>query len=166
MPTGQTANLGNKSGAATGNVHPVTGEVANSISYRGLENWWGNIWEWTDGINIKDNVPYVADHDYVSDKFDGHYESLGFTMPNVNGYMSDIGVTDNFDWGFLPSEVGASATTKLCDYYSQGTGNRAARRGGGWVDGSDAGPFSWHLYNSSSYRDRYVGARLLYVGGE
>ena len=157
--TGQTSALGNQSGQATGNLH-------NSVSYRGLEDWWGNIWEWTDGINIKDNVPYVADHDYVSDKFDGHYESLEFTMPNVNGYVSDIGVTDKFDWGFLPSEVGASATTKLCDRYYQSTGNRVALRGGAWDYGSNAGPFCWGLHFASSWRARSIGARLLYVGGE
>ena len=156
--TGQTSALGNQSGQATGNLH-------NSVSYRGLEDWWGNIWEWTDGINIKDNVPYVADHDYVSDKFDGHYESLGFTMPNANGYVSDIGVTDKFDWGFLPSKIGASATTKLCDYYYQSTGNRVALRGGAWDYGSNAGPFCWYLDNASYARGGIVGARLLYVGG-
>lgn len=165
MPTGQTAELGNQSGQATGNVHPDTGQEANSVSYRGLEDWWGNIWEWTDGINVQDHVPYVADHDYVSNKFDGHYESLGFTMPNNNGFVSDIGVTDKFDWGFLPSEVGASATTKLCDYYYQSTGNRVALRGGDWSVGSLAGPFYWYLYGTSSDRHRSLGARLLYVGG-
>jgi hypothetical protein len=166
MPTGQTANLGNKSGAATGNVHPVTGEVANSISYRGLENWWGNIWEWTDGINIKDNVPYVADHDYVSNKFDGHYESLGITMPSESGYIADIAVSDDYDWGFLPSAVGGSATTKLCDYYQQDLGNRVAMRGGEWNAGARAGPFYWHVGSAASFQYRSGGARLLYVGGE
>jgi hypothetical protein len=65
----------------------------------------------------------------------------------------------------LPSEVGASATTKLCDYYYQSTGNRAAQRSGHWSNGSYAGPFYWALNYASSYRHRYVGARLLYVGG-
>ncbi len=165
MPTGQTASLGNKSGQATGNVHPVTREAANSISYRGLEDWWGNIWEWTDGINIKDNVPYVADHDYVSDKFDGHYKPLGITLPSENGFVADIAVSDDYDWGFLPSEVGASAPTKLCDFYTQHTGNQVAQRGGCWSDGSAAGPFYWKLNFMSSTRGRSVGARLLYVGG-
>jgi hypothetical protein len=164
MPTGQTASLGNKSGAATGNVHPVTGQAANSISYRGLEDWWGNIWEWTDGINIRNRVPYVADHDYVSNKFDGHYKPLGITLPSEDGYVADIAVSDDYDWGFLPSEVGASATTKLCDYYYQNIGNRVARRSGNWSNGSNAGPFRWDVSLSASGRSRYYGARLLYVG--
>lgn len=165
MPTGQTAALGNQSGQATGNVHPVTGQAANSVSYRGLEDWWGNIWEWTDGINIRNLVPYVADHDYVSNKFDGHYKSLGITLPSENGYVADIAVSDDYDWGFLPSEVGATASTGLCDYFYQSAGDRVAMRGGNWSRGSDAGPFYWYVSNSASLRDRFRGARLLYVGG-
>ena len=107
----------------------------------------------------------MADHDYVSDKFDGHYKPLGVTLPSENGYVADIAVSDDYDWGFLPSEVGASATTKLCDYYYQSAGNRVAQRGGRWNNGSNAGPFCWALNNTSSNRYRDLGARLLYVGG-
>ncbi len=165
MPTGQTASLGNKSGQATGNVHPVTGQAANSISYRGLEDWWGNIWEWTDGINIKDNRPWVADHDYQSDLFAPPYQDAGVTLPAENGYAADIAVAGSFDYGFLPSAVGASDKTKLCDYYYQSLGNRVALRGGVWAYGSYAGAWYWNLGNSSGGRSRTVGARLLYVGG-
>ena len=165
MPTGQTAALGNRSGAATGNVHPDTGEAANSISYRGLEDWWGNIFEWTDGINVRDHVPYVADHDYVSDKFDGHYTSLGITLPNQDGYIADIAVSDDYDWGFLPSEMCATASTGLCDQFYPSAGNMAALRSGSWAGGSYAGPFLWYTNKSASNRARDRGARLLYVRG-
>ena len=157
--TGQTSALGNQSGQVTGNLH-------NSVSYRGLEDWWGNIWEWTDGINIQaDNKPWIADHGFQSDLFAAPYASMGVTLPNVNGYASDIHVTPEHDYCFLPSEAGASATTKLCDYYFQSTGNRATRRGGDWNSGSKAGPFYWNLNSTSSSRSRTIGARLLYVGG-
>jgi hypothetical protein len=165
MPTGQTANLGNKSGAATGNVHPVTGEKANSVSYRGLEDWWGNLTEFTDGINIRDYVPYVADHDYVSDKFDGHYKPLGITLPSEDGYIADIAVSDDYDWGFLPSKIGASASTGLCDYFYHSEGDRVASRGGYCSAGSVAGPFYWTISRSALSRGQYYGARLLFVGG-
>lgn len=157
--TGQTSALGNQSGQASGNLH-------NSVSYRGLEDWWGNIWEWTDGINIQaDNKPWIADHGFQSDLFAAPYASMGVTLPNVNGYASDIHVTPEHDYCFLPSEAGASATTKLCDYYFQSTGNRAAPRGGDWSTGSYAGPFCWYLSRASYSRTRIIGARLLYVGG-
>jgi len=156
--TGQTAELGNQSGQATGNPH-------NSVSYRGLEDWWGNILEWTDGINIKDNVPYVADHDYVSDKFDGHYKPLGITLPSVGGFIADIAVSDDYDWGFLPSKTGATASTGLCDRFYHNPGDRVATRGGFWGSGLAAGPFYWSIYSAASHREHNRGARLLYVRG-
>lgn len=157
--TGQTSALGNQSGQATGNPH-------NSVSYRGLEDWWGNINEWTDGINTRNLVPYVADHDYVSDKFDSHYKPLGITLPSEDGYVADIAVSDDYDWGFLPSEIGATASTGLCDRFYRSAGDRVALRGGDWSNGSYAGPFYWNVGDSASHRNRNRGARLLYVGGE
>lgn len=159
--TGQTAALGNQSGAATGNLH-------NSISYRGLEDWWGNIWEWTDGINITNYRVWVADHGFQSDLSAPPYIDTGVTVPNVSNYVADI--ASEMDWGFLPSTVGspASATARLCDYYynPDSTASRAAMRGGYWIHGSNAGPFDWSLNSSSSVRNLSRGARLLYVGGE
>ena len=157
--TGQTAALGNASGAATGNTH-------NAVSYRGVENFWGNIWEFVDGINIKaDHNPWIADHGFQSDLFAAPYADSGLALPAENGYVADVAINAAMDYGFLPSAVGASATTKLCDYYYQSTGNRIALRGGAWHKGSDAGPFGWSVYDASSSRNRSVGARLLYVGG-
>ena len=43
--TGATVNLGNASGAVT-NANGV-----QIVSYRGEENFWGNIWTWVDGMN-------------------------------------------------------------------------------------------------------------------
>jgi len=63
----------------------------------------------------------------------------------------------------LPTVVGGSENSYLCDYYWQNTGNRVARLGGGWIDGSFAGALCWSLDDGSSYRDRIFGARLLYV---
>lgn len=168
MPTGQTASLGNASGAATGNVHYATGQPANSISYRGLEDWWGNGWEWMDGINISNYEAWVADHGYQSDLFGPPYAKLG-PVPNVSGYIADIAPTPEHDYHFLPSQVGspAGANSRLCDYYYNpgAAANRAALRGGTWTSGSTAGPRVLALILSAGDRYRTLGARLLYVGG-
>ena len=157
--TGQTAALGNASGAATSNAY-------NSISYRGLEDWWGNIWEWTDGINITNYRAWIADHGFQSDLFAAPYTDSGVTVPNVSGYVADI--SPELDWGFMPSTIGspASATARLCDYYYNpaSTVNRAAQRGGGWNNGLDAGPYLWNVAYASSARRRDVGARLAFLG--
>ena len=84
-------------------------------------------------------------------------------MANTNGYAKDILFNSSIDYGFLPTVVGGSETSYLCDNYYQATGNRVAMLGGGWDRVSVAGAFGWGLGSASSNRDRSIGARLLYV---
>ena len=135
-----------------------------SVSYRGIENFWGNMWKWVDGLNIQaDHKPWVADHAFASDTFTSPYTYLNGTLANTNGYAKDILFNSSIDYGFLPTVVGGSETSYLCDYYYQATGNRVAMLGGYWSSGSGAGAFSWALSNASSSRYRDIGARLLYI---
>lgn len=152
-------------GETSGNgSYGVTTDGVHAISFRGIENFWGNVWQWVDGLNIKaDHDPYVADHDFVHDSFAGPYEKLGIMLPGSNGYVSKIHITKDFDYGFLPAEVSGSASTYFCDYHYQATGNRVAFVGGYWDSSSAAGPFYWVLSSSSGHRIWYVGGRLLYI---
>jgi hypothetical protein len=156
--TGATSSLGNASGKASGTDGLV------SVSYRGIENFWGNIWKWVDGLNIQaDRKPWVADHSFASDTFTSPYTYLNGTLATTNGYAKDILFNSSIDCGFLPTVVGGSENSYLCDYYWQNTGNRVAMLGGSWDGGSFAGGLCWYLYCASSHRYRSVGARLLYV---
>lgn len=157
--TGATSGLGNSSGMAEG----TNGLV--SVSYRGIENFWGNIWKWVDGINIQDHRLYVSGHDFQDDFFDSPYEYKG-NLAIENGYASNILFNDILDFGFIPTETEGSSSTYLYDYYYQNTGNRVAPLGGNWHDGSYAGSFCWTLHYSSAYRSRYIGASLLYIPQE
>lgn len=160
-----STDFGNASGACTGVTHYKTGGAANPVSFRGIENLWGNVWKWVDGINIKaDRNPWIADHDFADDTFAHPYSDTGLTLHNANGYPTNITFAAAMDYGFLASAVGGSDATYLCDYYYQSTGNRAALMGGGWADGANAGPFSWSLYNAASIVYRSFGARLAYIG--
>ena len=162
--TGETAgydggdDLGNSSGTSnTGN-----GNGYESISYRGIENLWGNIWEWCDGINIQaDHKPWIADHGFASDKFSSPYYSLNTTLPNSNDYGSDILINDVLDAGFLTIEVNGSSSSGLFDYYYQDTGDRVARVGGNWSVGLYAGGFTWLVNPTSATSNRTIGSRAL-----
>lgn len=170
MPTGLTGgvganstNLGNYTGQIT-TVHYQTAQLTYPMSYRGVENLYGNLWKWTDGINIKaNNMPWVADHDFASDLFAHPYVDAGLTLPAANGYVSNLAYAAGFDWAFLPSAVAGSSTTYLCDYYYQNTGNRSALFGGSWNHGAAAGAFHWSLYYAASYVSRSVGARVAFT---
>lgn len=166
-PTGATANLGNGSGNTT-NANGV-----QIVTYRGEENFWGNIWKWVDGINLyankdKNHNVYVADHAFTESKKDDNYKDVGFVTPPENGYVNAFGYSEEFDWLFLPSEVnhGANSSVPVGDYHWQNCtsdGYRVAVLGARWHYGGIAGAFCWYVGIAPSYRVRDVGGRLAYV---
>lgn len=177
--TGSTASLGNGTGRATetttyegGVATKNTADGKTSICYRGVENFWGNIWKFAYGINFycevgKPFLGYVCkDFNYAESKKTDNYESIGFALPSENGYVSAMGYSTNYDWLFLPSEVKGNSSLPVGDYYYQNNtwdGYRIARLGGYWCDGSSAGGFFWALDNGVGYRSRSIGGRLVYV---
>lgn len=147
--TGATISLGNASGAASGT------DGLSAISYRGVENFWGNIWKFVDGLNINNNVAYVANENFASDTFSGDYTLLG-TLNSGDGYVTDI-----FFPHFLATSLGGSDTTHLHDYYyADPNEQNIAPFGGNWDAGSFAGGFIWALANDSSRALRSIGSRL------
>lgn len=134
-----------------------------AVAYRGIENPFGNVFQFIDGINIKDHVCYLctSQDDYVVDKFTSPYNALGYTNALTNGYSKSLGYDNNYPIASFPTEIGASSTTGTCDYYTQNTGNRIALVGGIWYYGSDAGLWCWYLYYPSGTADFDVGSRLL-----
>ncbi|MCK4529434.1 hypothetical protein KAW18_18880, partial [candidate division WOR-3 bacterium] len=55
----EKAGNSNSDGNATANTSGGNGVVGSYMSYRGIENFFGHLWKWVDGININSNVPYV-----------------------------------------------------------------------------------------------------------
>lgn len=177
--TGSTASLGNGTGRATktttyegGKATDYTVDGKTSICYRGVENFWGNIWKFAYGINFyyevgKPFLGYVCkDFNYAESKKTDNYENIGFALPSENGYVSAMGYSTKYDWLFLPSEVKGNSSLPVGDHYYQNNtwdGYRIARLGGSWNDGSDAGGFCWYLYHGVGARIRTLGGRLVYV---
>ena len=177
--TGSTASLGNGTGRATetttyegGVATKNTADGKTSICYRGVENFWGNIWKFAYGINFycevgKPFLGYVCkDFNYAESKKTDNYENIGFALPSENGYVSAMGYSTKYDWLFLPSEVKGNSSLPVGDYYYQNNtwdGYRVARLGGYWNDGSIAGGFYWDLYDGVGIRSRTIGGRLVYV---
>lgn len=177
--TGSTASLGNGTGRATktttyegGKATEYTVDGKTSICYRGVENFWGNIWKFAYGINFycevgKPFLGYVCkDFNYAESKKTDNYENIGFALPSENGYVSAMGYSTKYDWLFLPSEVKGNSSLPVGDYYYQNNtldGYRVARLGGSWTCGSYAGGFCWSLTYGVGVRGRCVGGRLVYV---
>lgn len=162
--TGVTINLGNASGTAS-NANGV-----QFVSYRGEENFWGNIWGWIDGINeymdatTHEGTIYIADHSFADDTGTGAYEDAGIIAVYGNGYVSAFCYSEKYDWLFIPGELLGNTALPVGDYCWNGnTGWRVARLGAYWDNGLYAGAFCWSLNDASSYRSRGIGGRLVYV---
>lgn len=119
--SGQCDSLGMKSGC-------LNNDSKHAIIYRGIENIFGNIWQFVDGINIKENQSYVCTNpsEYVSDTFAAPYKELGYANSNTNGYAMSLGYDKENPLFALTTEVGGASSTYMTDYYYQNTGNRIA----------------------------------------
>ena len=164
LSTGGTSPLGDASGMAQGD----NGKA--SVSYRGEENLWGNLWQFVDGINPYRNPDnglyelYIADHSFADSTSTGAYSRVGFTPAGANGYVSAFGYSEDYDWLFFSSEALGSSVLPVGDSYSQSvaTGYKIARIGGNWQDGDQSGPFYWYTPDAPSIYTRSLGARLTY----
>jgi hypothetical protein len=160
---GASNALGN---ASTDGTQPSAGAKPGTayMSYRGIENFYGNCWNWVDGFNIgivANRDAFVSNNDAdFADNTSTNYTDLGITMASANGYVQNIA---DVPGAFLPNDTtGASSSTYLTDEFFQSTGNRVALLGGSASTGADAGAFCWNLILSSSNVSRTVGARLAY----
>ena len=178
--TGSTASLGNGTGRAEktttyegGVAKEYTVDGKTSVCWRGKENFWGNIWKFVYGINIWGNgkmgggQPYIcSDFSFAESKNSGNYEPAGFTVTNVNGYISAMGYSTACDWLFIASECLGNSSLPVGDYTYitiNLNGYRIALLGGYWGNGGYAGGFYWALNDGVGYRYRYVGGRLVYI---
>lgn len=165
--TGATVSLGNASGAVT-NANGI-----QIISYRGEENFWGNIWTWVDGMNEENPDPFesgqagtlhVADHGFADNSKASPYKNTGIHPIQGSGYVSAFGYSEEFDWLFIAVEYSGSDALPVGDYaWNNNPGWSVAMLGGYCGDGSVAGAFCWYLDDAASVRDWYIGGRLVYV---
>lgn len=165
--TGATVSLGNASGAVT-NANGI-----QIISYRGEENFWGNIWTWVDGMNEENPDPFesgqagtlhVADHGFADNSKASPYKNTGIHPIQGSGYVSAFGYSEEFDWLFIAVEYSGSDALPVGDYaWNNNPGWRVAILGGGCSNGSGAGAFCWALSNAASSRSWHIGGRLVYV---
>jgi hypothetical protein len=136
-----------------------------SVSYRGIEDLWGNVWEFIDGINVKDGTPYIADHGFAINKYTEPYQAYtdaSVALPTAIGYISDFTYdASNGDWLLLPrSIVDSIDNTGIPDLYDYDIGGKVVRVGGAFAQGNNVGMFNWYV--SGNYGSQLIGARIQY----
>ena len=169
--SGLSNALGNKTGGVS--LGTTAGLLTDYMSYRGIENFFGHIWQFLDGMTVDmtaNNTATAAplwitnNSTYFADTGSTGMTALG-SMPNLgasaNGYIATL--MANLSCGFVGATIGASSSTKfrayLWQYPDNAAGWRAPYVGGGADHGLQAAPGSLYLYNASSYSDVNVGAR-------
>lgn len=159
------------------------------FSYRGVENWYGSVYEWIDGVQFKtvssataanvgcfvqtcEDVDLMGESDAEDAKTPdyktiaklggGHY-AAGFGEME-EGKLFPIAVTDEEEGSFHDYVYYSTGNTLSAGSNSNAPEDqvtlRPVSRGGYWYDGSNAGSF--YLYGDSDFSnwDCNFGARL------
>lgn len=152
-------SLGMKSGC-------LANDSQHAVIYRGIENIFGNVFNWIDGLNIQNYQAYICRNpkEYISDKFEVPYIKLGYVNCNEKDmYIKKLGFDEKNPDIALPIEIGggAGSSSGMCDFYYSSEGNRVALVGGYFVYGSFAGLWYWYCSSSSVTSYLTCGARLL-----
>lgn len=181
--TGST--VGNTTGNAAQTYNEINGTKTAytengkvSVNYRGIENFYGNIWTFIWGLNIwgdgtmRGGAPYVCkDFNFAEGVRSGNYEDAGFTAINPSSgysYISAFGYgKEEYDWLFIGSDTTNAGENKVIgdfNYISYNlNGYRIARLGGCWDSGARAGAFYWSLGSGVGDRGRSISSRLIYI---
>lgn len=173
IPCGYTNEFGNGSGEkayvvknASGGTHATL--MANR--YRGIENPFGHIWEYTDGANIQVTTGDAGlsilwttdDPSNFSDTSYTGYDKKG-NICRTNGYAKKMLLGEDGD--IVATEVGGSSSTYWCDYYYTNTSANCMQVvlvGGSADYGSYAGLACVYTNDAPSDALRYLGSRLCF----
>lgn len=158
VQTGRTDGVKTASGSDTSNT-----DGKHACKYRGIENPWGNVWKWCDGITFSDEKVYICldPTHYVSEDTNPPYIYMG-DRPLVDGnWIKGIDYFDKFPLlGYISSVSGGSDSTYYCDYsWSEGT---VLVVGGYWYYGLLGGLWCWSGYYGAGYSYSGIGGRLCY----
>lgn len=139
--------------------------VDSQIKYRGIEDLWGNVWQWTDGINFSGTRGYYCtDRSKYADDTSTNYTQVSFNCPSGSAaYPTAHGFDSAAPWILLPSAVGGSTATYIPDGWWTNTNWRVFGFGGSYGNGLAAGLFARVAGNTSSDSHANYGGRLLFV---
>jgi len=171
---GSANGIGNGTGEVDYVVSGWTGgDVTVKVNkYRGIEQPFGHIWEWREGINIyNDHIAgtfkaYIIDDptNFADDTLDNTREAAD--LPQSSGYISDQSIKDRM--AIAAGEAGSGSSTFFADYFYSGYSDastffRALIAGGRANYGGYAGFACSRSNSSASSESADLGSRLCYL---
>lgn len=174
--TGSTASLGNATGHADSTINEINGNTntytdagRRAISYRGVENPWGNIWHFVDGITIHGDGQSNGGQPHIYNASTNSYEGIGFNLPSVYGWISAMGYgNEAYDWVFMPAECSTSANSALPvgdNLWTISNMNKDTMVVAGGACGftDNNGPFYYGCDRTSDETFSNYGAKLMFI---
>lgn len=175
IPCGYTDSLGNGTGVVEFAMPTEYGEGGKKVSvprYRGIENPFGHIWQWTDGINVQiepgddglSKVFVCSDPSKFNDSnYDG-YQHVG-NEARTEAYVKSVIFGDGGE--IMPDVVGGSSSTYFCDYHYTNIPTSVTLRGvlfGGYAYYGAAAGFAFAYSNyAPSHSAASLGSRLCFI---
>lgn len=153
--TGQTDSLGME------DTHAETNGNTMSINFWGLENWWGNKYEFIDNVVVN---PQSANGIWrITDREGNARDVQGATEETANWYYpKSMRIGTHLD--MIPNVLGGSTSSSLCDgFYYNPTTSRVVLRSG-YRAHADGGCACVYAYFDASFAYDYSGARLSFAG--
>lgn len=161
---------GNKSAISTGATDTVATPTGSPVSntdgkhackYRGIENPWGNIYKWCDGISFDGSSVYVCTEPtaYSAGKTPGLYQYYG-TRASSDGNIKTVAPLKEGSLIQYVTAVGGDESSYYCD--SSYKGGTVLYCGGNWNYGTSAGLWCWAGSVSASVSGGDYGGRLCY----
>jgi len=144
--SGQCAKLGMNSGC-------LIDDGRHSVIYRGIEDIFGNVSEYIDGINVKEGKIYICydPSKYVCRTYSGDYKELEISIPDDSGYIENIVFYENNPLIKLPGKVGENY---ICDFFYNGSNNETKLSFGGNNDSKNEAGL-WCFYISKGGENGY-----------
>lgn len=164
---GKGYSYGNSSNANSGGTKTkgfIFGEESGKqqMCYLGIEDFYGNLLWWIDGIKMDSSMNVKTISDNYSFSTDSKYESL-CTLTQQNGFLSKV-LSENKTL-FLPKQSSGSNTTYYADKTVVTSGNNYVPVfGGHYSDNLWAGSFSYRFNIISTSTGSNRGSRLCYLG--
>lgn len=166
--TGSTSSLGNNSGAAISTVIDNNGikttyseNGKRAISYRGMENPWGNLWRLLSHITIKGGGTNSGNIFY-------NENDIGITLPySLADWISSMGhYEDEYNWIFMPIECNGNSAIPVGDalWTNQAlNGENQILVGGPCNAGENAGIFYYSGDIGINRSSRTANARCIFI---
>ena len=146
----------------TGTMQSSRTTYAVGCQYRYIEDWWGNVYDWCDGIYFSgSNVYAIKNPANFSDSSGG--TNIG-ARATSSGYIQtwNTPTASGFEYAIYPSGVNSSKSY-VCDYCYYSSSGVVLYVGGFYSQGEYHGVFFLNGYYSASSSYVNIGCRLQYL---